>query len=131
MTHRKKHRLAATLAVIIGLLSIKAGVSVLLGMSAPTYPVLQWLVVYNVALGFVSLIAGIGLWMQHKWGITLAAIIASLHGLVFITLISMFALGRTVAPKSIMAMLFRTAIWLVIIALPAWKNKASSGVDTK
>lgn len=131
MTHRKKHRLAAILAAIIGLLSIKAGVSVLLGTSAPTYPVLQWLVAYNVVLGFVSLVAGAGLWMQHKWGMTLAAIIASLHGIVFITLISMFALGRTVALKSIMAMLFRTAIWLVIIALPAWKNKASAGVDTK
>jgi FtsH-binding integral membrane protein len=131
MAHRKKHRLAAILAIVIGLLSIKAGASVLLGTSAPTYPVLQWLVIYNVALGFVSLIAGIGLWMQHKWGITLATIIASLHGIVFITLISMFALEKTVAQKSIMAMLFRTTIWLVIIALLAWKNKASAGVDTK
>lgn len=131
MAFRKKHRLAATLAVLIGLLSITAGVSVLLGISSPTYIVLQWLVIYNVVLGFVSLIAGIGLWTQQKWGITIATTIASLHGLVFITLISMFALGRTVALKSIMAMLFRTAIWLVIIALLAWKNKASYGVDAE
>lgn len=131
MAYRKKHRLAATLAVLIGLLSIKAGVSVLLGTSAPTYPVLQWLVIYNVVLGFVSLIAGIGLWTQQKWGITLSIVIVSLHGLVFIALIAMFALGKAVALKSIMAMLFRTAIWLVIIALLAWKNKASSGVDAE
>ncbi len=124
MTRTTKHRIAAILATIIGLLSIKAGMSVLLGISTPTYPVLQWLVVYNVVLGFVSLIAGIGLWTRQKWGATLAIIIASLHGLVFITLTTMFALERTVAPISLMAMLFRTTIWLVIIAFLAWKNKA-------
>jgi hypothetical protein len=67
MTQRNRQRLAAIPALVIGLLSIKEGGGVLLGLSTPAYHVLQWLVLYNVALGFVSVIAGIGLWMQRTW----------------------------------------------------------------
>ncbi len=117
MTQKNVHRLAAIPALILGLVSIKEGGSVLLGLTTKTYPVLTWLVLYNVALGFVSVFAGIGLWMERVWGRVLAAVILLCHGLVFLVLIGLYLFGKTVATVSIMAMLFRTAVWLVLYTL--------------
>jgi len=127
MMQRNRQRCAAIPALVIGLLSIKEGGSVLLGLSTPAYPVLQWLVLYNVVLGFVSIAAAIGMWTQRRWAGTLAVMILSLHGLVFLALVTLFALGKTVASISIMAMLFRTTLWLVIVALLLWKKQAHGG----
>lgn len=122
MTHQNKYRLAAILAIILGLLSIKEGGSVLLGLSTKAYTVLPWLVWYNVVLGFVSVIAGIGLWMKYAWSVRFAATIVSLHGLILTILIILFAFREAVALISIMAMLFRTLVWVGIIMLTKEKH---------
>ena len=57
ITQRKRDQVASIFAVLIGLLSIREGGAVLLGVTVPGYPVLTWLVWYNVALGFVSVAA--------------------------------------------------------------------------
>jgi hypothetical protein len=67
MTLFTKHRIAAILGIIIGILTIIAGSKVLLGISSPNYSILQWLVIYNVLLGGISVIAGIGLWDLRSW----------------------------------------------------------------
>jgi hypothetical protein len=120
------YRLIGIPAIIIGLLSIKEGGSVLLGLSTKTYPVHLWLVQYNVVMGFLSVIAGIGLWMQRKWGSVLTALILLCHGIVFLSLMTLIMLGKTVARTSVMAMLFRTAIWLVIYMVLRWKSDTQS-----
>ena len=112
-----KHRLAALLALAIGLLTVVEGGIVLLGFETKPYPVLPWLLRYNVAMGFVSLAAGHGLWREQKWAATLARIIRTCHGAVFLWLVVMDLLGMTVAMNSIGAMLFRTAIWTGIVML--------------
>jgi hypothetical protein len=122
VAHQNFYRLVAIPAFIIGLLSIKEGGSVLLGLSTKAYPVLPWLVLYNVALGFVSVIAGAGLWMQRRWGSVLAAVILLCHGIVFVSLMALFMFGKTVARISIMAMLIRTAIWFAIYMVLRWKS---------
>ncbi len=119
-----RYRIAALLAFILGLLSIKEGGSVLLGFSIKTYTVLPWLVWYNVVLGFVSVIAGIGLWLKRTWSISFAATIVSLHGLVLLILVVLFAFREAVAVFSIMAMLFRTLVWVGIIMLIRWKSRS-------
>jgi hypothetical protein len=124
MVSRNRHRIAAVLALIIGLLSIKEGGSVLLGLSTKTYHVLPWLVAYNVALGLVSVGAGIGLWTQRGWGSMLAAVILMLNGLVFLTVFLLFEFGKGAAFQSVMAMFFRTVVWLAIYSLVLWKNRA-------
>jgi uncharacterized membrane protein (DUF2068 family) len=106
-----KHRLAALLALVIGLLTVVEGGMVLLGIEAKPYPVLPWLVLYNVAMGALSLAAGHGLWRQQRWAETLSRIIRNCHGAVFLLLAVMDLLGMTVAMNSIGAMLFRTAVW--------------------
>lgn len=109
-----RHRYAALLALVIGLLTIVEGSIVLLGLETKPYPVLPWLLRYNVAMGVVSLAAGHGLWRERKWAETLSAIVLVCHGAVFLSLAGRYLLGKTVAMNSIGAMLFRTAIWIGI-----------------
>jgi uncharacterized membrane protein (DUF2068 family) len=123
MVFRNRQRVAAVLALIIGLLSIKEGGSVLLGLSTKPYHILTWLVMYNVALGLVSVAAGIGLWTKRSWGRRLAAIILILHSSVFLAVFMMFEFGKEVAFQSVMAMLFRTVVWLAIYSLLLWKKR--------
>ncbi len=114
MTSRSKHRIAAVLALTIGLLTIVAGGSVLLGIETKPYHIVPWLLRYNVLMGFVSLAAGLGLWMEKNQAAMFARTILVCHGAVFLSLSAMYLLGKTVAVNSIMAMLFRTGIWIVI-----------------
>lgn len=118
-----RHRVAALLALVIGLLTIVEGSIVLLGLEIKPYPVLPLLLRYNVAMGFVSLAAGHGLWREQKWAETLSAIVLACHGAVFALLVGMYLLGKTVAMNSIGAMLFRTGIWIGIIFMIKKKER--------
>jgi hypothetical protein len=111
MTSRNKHRSAALIALVIGLLTIVEGSIVLLGLETKPYPILPWLLRYNVVMGLVSLAAGHGLWREQGWAGKLSRIILVCHGAVFFLLAGMYLLGMTVAVNSVMAMLMRTAIW--------------------
>ncbi len=123
ITQLKRDRVASILATVIGLLSIREGGSVLLGVIVPDYPVVTWLVWYNVAMGFVSVAAGVGIWTRRHWGHTFALNILTLHAVVFIGLIALYKLGQTVATRSIFAMMFRTFTWIVIYSLLKWKRQ--------
>jgi hypothetical protein len=123
ITQQKRDRVASVLAIVIGLLSIREGGAVLLGVTIPDYPVLFWLVWYNVALGFVSVAAGIGMWSKRDWSRTLALNILVLHAVVFAGLVALYQFGQTVAPRSIFAMMFRTFTWIVIYSLLKWKRQ--------
>ena len=127
MTFQKRHRLAALLAIIPGLLSIKEGGSVLLGLVTKDYTILPWLVWYNVVLGFASVIVGIGLWREGQGGIKVATTILSLHGLVLIILVILSAFKAPVSLISIIAMLFRTSVWITIVVLLGRKGKEKAG----
>jgi hypothetical protein len=120
-----KKRFPAILGIIVGFLSIMAGSKVLLGISSPDYIVLHWLVTYNVSLGVVSLIAGAGLWGLRPWAISLAGLIAFSHALVLAVLIIFFISGKSVAHQSVLAMLFRTTVWLGIFLV----GKSSKAVS--
>lgn len=122
MTPRNKHRVAALLAFVIGLLTVVEGGIVLLGLETKPYPVLPWLLRYNVAMGLVSLAAGHGLWRERGWAEKLSGMILACHGLVFLSLVGMHLLGMTVAVNSIGAMLFRTVIWSGINFMIRGKN---------
>ena len=123
ITQQKRDRVASILAILIGLLSIREGVAVLLGVVVPDFPVLTWLVWYNVALGFVSVAAGIGMWIKRYWSRTLALNILSFHAVVFAGLVALYQLGQTVAPRSVFGMMFRTFTWIVIYSLLKWKRQ--------
>ena len=122
-----RHRIAALVAVTLGLLTITEGGSVLLGLSTKPYTILPWLVWYNVVAGFLSVLAGRGLWLKRTWADKLADTIVTLHGLVLLILIVLFALKEAVATISIMAMLVRTVAWVGIILLTRWRIRKQEG----
>jgi hypothetical protein len=107
-------RTSAAFGLVFGVLSVVAGGRVLADIDRPDYVVLHWLVVYNVAAGFVGVIAGAGLWLLRQWAVELAWTLAALHGGVLVVLIAWWATGRPVAFDSLLAMLLRTLVWASI-----------------
>ncbi|NWF36355.1 hypothetical protein [Mariprofundus sp. KV] len=112
--------LAAAVAIIFGILTIKSGGQVLFGdesyrVAAGNYvPFVLW---FNFTAGFVYLIAGVGLALRKPWAAGLALVIAVATLLVFAAFgLHIFADGayemRTVA-----AMTLRSTIWTVIFIL--------------
>ena len=126
MTQQNKERLTALLAILPGLLTIIEGGNVLLGISTKAYIVLPWLVWYNVLLGFVAVIIGIGIWKQRAWAARNAVTVLTLHGLVLMILIILLAFKEPVAINSIMAMLFRTTLWSAIVFLLKRKKQTQN-----
>jgi hypothetical protein len=123
ITQQKRDRVASILAIVLGLITIREGGAVLLGVTTPDYPVLPWLVWYNVILGAVSVVAGAGIWTKRDWSGALALNILTFHGIVFAGLFALYKSGQTVAMRSIFAMMFRTFTWIVIYSLIRWKRQ--------
>jgi len=117
-------KIAATLALFIGLMSVFAGSKVLLGIDAKDYNILTWLVSYNVIFGVLSIFGAYLIWQSKTIAKNLTLFILAMHFMVFIYL-KFFS--TTVATESIGAMLFRTGIWIVIallsIVIPKYFNK--------
>ena len=117
-------KVAAILALFIGLMSIFAGSKVLLGIDTKEYYILTWLVSYNVVFGFISIFAAYLIWKDRAKSKNLTLFIFAMHFLVFIYL-KFFSV--TAASESVKAMLFRTSIWVLIVVLsmiiPSYFNK--------
>lgn len=114
MKHKFLYTIAALLALFIGAMSVFAGTSVLLGTTTKDYNVLQWLVIYNVVVGIISIIVTFLIWKDIQISKKLILLILGLHFSMFIYL---NFLSATVAIESVKAMLFRTIIWTVIVIL--------------
>ena len=108
------YKIAAILALLIGIMSVISGSMVLLNYNIPNYNVLNWLVVYNVILGGISIVAAILLWKNNKSARKIIVAILISHLLVFLYL---YFLNQEVAMESIKAMGFRVSVWTVIFLL--------------
>jgi len=122
MTMKVRRIIAIVLAAIIGTMSVISGSSVLLGLRVVDYTVLNWLVVYNVTLGILSIITGFVIWKKLKFSINLIITILLLH---LFVLSYLYFFSETVATESIKAMAFRVSIWLLIFIL-VWIKKGNS-----
>jgi len=107
-------KIAAIIAIFIGLMSVIAGSKVLLAIDTKEYNVLTWLVSYNVAMGIVSIFTAILIWQNKVIFKTVASSILVIHFMVFIFL---KFISTQAASESIKAMIFRTSIWLIIVFL--------------
>jgi len=107
-------KIAAIIAIFIGLMSVIAGSKVLLAIDTKEYNVLTWLVSYNVAMGIVSIFTAIVIWQNKRIYKKLAVVILGIHFTVFIFL---KFISTQAASESINAMIFRTSIWLIIVFL--------------
>ena len=92
---------------------------VLLGLRSVDYTVLIWLVVYNVALGIISILVAYQIGKQHRKSKIMIMLILILHLLV---LGYLYFFNESVAVESIKAMSFRVSIWVAILLLILIKN---------
>lgn len=109
------NRIASILTVVIGLMAVFAGGKVLLGIM-PDYYVIDWLPVYNFAMGLVSvLFCSVVIWKNNRLAIPAAVGTFGLHALVMVILQT--AYREVVAPDSIVAMTVRLIVWAIILGL--------------
>jgi hypothetical protein len=118
------NKIAAVLALFLGLMSVLAGSMVLLGIDTKEYNILTWLVSYNVIFGVISIFAAYLIWRENKKSKYLNLFILAMHFMIFFIL---RFFSSNVASESIKAMVFRTSIWVLIILLslivPIFINK--------
>ena len=105
------YKIASILAFVIGIMSIIAGSKVLLGFETKSYTVLNWLVTYNVIVGFISIIAAYLIWSTHMFATKAISFILASH-LLLLLYLNFF--NQNVASESINAMVFRVSIWSII-----------------
>lgn len=106
--------IAAILSLLIGIMSVISGAMVLFNYNIPNYNVLNWLVIYNVILGGISIVTAILIWKNNKSARKIILAILISHLLVFLYL---YFLNQDVALESIKAMGFRVSVWTVIFLL--------------
>lgn len=104
-------------AVLFGLLTIKAGGSVLFvdgqdRQAAGNYvPFVVW---FNFLAGFLYIIAGAGLWMQRRWAVWLSIFITLVTLVVFVAFGMVVIIGEAYEVRTVAAMSLRTVVWALI-----------------
>lgn len=110
-------RMVAIVAIVFGLMTIREGGLVLSGNQAAVsaagdfVPFVLW---FNCIAGFFYILAGIGLWLQRRWSVWLAIVLAAATAFVFAAFGLHVALGGAFAQRTVVAMSLRTIIWTAI-----------------
>lgn len=112
-------RTSAVVALIFGVLTIISGGRTLFNAAAQQQagnyvPYVLW---FNFLAGFAYVIAGIGLWLQQRWSIWLASVIAAATLLVFATFGFQIWAGGAYEMRTVGAMGLRAVVWLLIVAV--------------
>jgi len=110
-------KIIALIAIAFGLLTLKSGGEVLFidgagRAAAGNYvPFVLW---SNFLLGFLYILAGIGIWMQKRWGAWLAILIALVTLIVFAAFGWHINNGGLFEARTLKAMILRSSVWTVI-----------------
>lgn len=116
-------RLLAVFVVLFGVVTIKAGGSVLFGdaearQAAGAY--LPFVVWFNFLAGFFYIIAGIGLFQRKAWSVWVSASLAIGTLITFaFFLIHLFS-GGAYENRTVLAMSLRSTVWIVA-TITAWR----------
>ena len=108
-------RAIAVVAIAFGLVTIKAGGTVLFGgddarAAAGNY--VPFVVVFNFAAGFAYVLAGVGFWLRRRWAAWLAIAIAASTAAVFAAFGVYVLMGGAYKQVTVAAMTVRTAVWV-------------------
>ena len=110
----------AVVAIGFGLMTLKAGGSVLFGSeearrAAGDYvPFVVW---FNFTAGFAYVAAGAGLAMKWGWARWLAALVAAGSAITYAAFGVHILAGGAFEMRTVVAMAIRTALWVVIALL--------------
>ncbi len=110
--------IAAVVAVLFGIVTIKSGGQVLFGsddarLAAGNYiPFVLW---FNFTAGFLYVVTGIGIALEKSWSVKAALFLVSATAIVF-TAFGLHILLNDVAyeTRTVAAMTVRTAVWAAI-----------------
>ena len=105
-------KIAAIVAILIGIMSAANGIRALTGTFDPGYTTFLALISYNVIMGLVSIIAGYLIWKNNNRAVSLSGFITIGHVAVLLSLITFFK--DIVAQQSVMVMIFRSILCVVI-----------------
>ena len=115
-------RAVATAAALFGLATIVAGVRVLTGAD-PGYVVFRPLLLFNTAMGFAYVGAGVLAWRDLVRGRSAAAVIFGLNLCVLGAVGYLYSTGGAVAVDSLRAMTLRTGVWLAVWIVLTWLGR--------
>ncbi len=107
-------KIAAVIAFAIGAMSIVAGGQVVLGKIMDYY-VIDWLPIYNLIVGLISVFTAILIWKGGKFAMPTAIGIFVSHSAVIVVLQIVYR--DVVAPDSIKATTVRIVLWVIILTL--------------
>lgn len=113
-------RAISLVATLFGLMTLKEGGTVLFGgeaarIAAGNYvPFVLW---FNFVAGFAYVVAGAGLWLQQRWAVWLAVVIAIATALIFVAFGAYAYSGGEYEQRTVIAMTLRTLIWIVIATM--------------
>ncbi len=113
---------AAVVAIVFGVATIRAGGRVLFGMpdavaAAGNYvPFVLW---FNFLAGFLYVVAGVGFWLHRRWSFLLAAAIAVATVVVFVAFVIYMAAGGAWEARTMGAMTLRSVAWIVLALVAA------------
>ena len=112
----KLTKTAAIISLIIGAMSIIAGGQVVFLGKVMDYYVIDWLPIYNIIVGFISVFfTAIVIWKDSKFAMPAAIATFATHTMVMLVLQT--AYRDVVAPDSIKATIVRMVLWVMILVL--------------
>ena len=123
MSKNKKFRLMAALVFLFGLLTIFSGGIALFGGVAAraavgdAVPFVLW---FNFLAGFAYVAAGVGLWLQVRWGVVLASLIAVATVIVIVAFGLHVIWGGAYEVRTVGALALRGLIW-IFVAIFSWR----------
>lgn len=113
---RQLPKILSILAILFGVITIFVGARVLLNSSDPGYIVFKPLLIFNTLMGFMYIWAGGVIWKNTFKGKYAAKWLVTLNLIVLIAITIIFILAENiVAIDSLFAMIFRAAIWIIIL----------------
>ena len=115
-------KITASAAMLIGIIAAVTGTRALMGLFDPGYSTFTLLILYNILMGFVSVLAGSLIWRRHKLAIKISGLITVAHFTVLLSLLSIF--NDIIAPQSVNAMTFRSVFWIAIFVVVYTINRS-------
>lgn len=119
--------IAAIIAVLFGVVTVISGGSVIFALgqaqqAAGNY--LPFVVWFNFLAGFAYVLAGIGLFLWQRWAVTLSMVIAAATLAIFALFGLQVLTGASFEPRTVGALVLRSAVWLTIaiLARASWKK---------
>ena len=117
-------RILSVIAVVFGLLTLKEGGTVIFDIGSARQAAgnfVPYVVWFNFLSGFFYIAAGIGLWLQKKWALTLSIALVISIALTYIVFGIHALNGGPYEMRTVYAMALRTFLW-VVISIAAYKQ---------